>query len=253
MLIFKDYIPDLLPSYFVDHDSYKDGSGNGFLVRFLEIFGEELDEEYYPKIDGVIDLKDVFNTPTGYLDYIAYLLGNLPIVLDDEEEYRNLLSFIVSIYQIKGTTKSYSSMLQLLSIDTAVVEIPIQGILYDDGSIYDGAGIIYDDECIPCSDYELILTNGPTLTADLYAQIQAMIDLIEPINATLSRLNYDGQDVSEQIITVTVDGNGDLVYNNAADPGLILTLDAAGNLLISGPQADRYYIDDNGDLIYILY
>lgn len=255
MIIFEQYIPDILPEYFRENDSYKDGSGKGFLIRFLEIFGQELDEQFYPNIEGVIDLHDVFNTPTAYLEYLGYLMGNLPdIIVNNEHDYRNLLSYIVSIYQIKGTIQSYKSMFFLLGSDTTINELATTTKGYDDGtSLYDLAGILYDETCVPCSDYEIILTNGPLLTADIFLKIKEIVFLLEPINAILTRINYLGDDVTESMITVTILSNGDLEYNNDADPGLILTLDGAGNLIIDGPNADRYYIDDNGDLIYILY
>ena len=251
--ILKDFIIGLLPPYIIDNDSYKDGNQQGFVERFMEIFGEELDDEYYDNIEGIIDLIDPFNTPADFLDYIAFTLGDLPNISTTDDHYRNILSFIISIYRIKGTIQSFKSILTAAKVYTTVLtEIAPVGITYDNGGTYyyDDGVTIYDDNCIPCSSYDLTLTGTDTLTAELYLKILNLIKLVEPINANLRNFTYNTELITEVLIAVWVDSNGDLQYNNDDDPGLILTLDEFGNLIISGPQADQYYIS-NGDLYYL--
>lgn len=89
--------------------------------------------------------------------------------------------------------------------------------------------------------------NG-TMTSVIFERVQLLISLVEPINAKLLRILFDGDEVSASFITVDIDSNGDLVYNNSADPNLVLTL-VNGELIIDGPLADRYFLQD-GDLFF---
>jgi hypothetical protein len=78
-----------------------------------------------------------------------------------------------------------------------------------------------------------------------------LVKLIEPINAKLTKITYNGSEVQQIFITVEINEEGDLEYNNDNDPDLVLSLDSFGNLIIDGPLADRYFIQD-GDLYFIL-
>lgn len=251
----KEYVKNKLPNYIIDNDSYKDINGKGFVERYLEIFGAELDDEYLPELEGIINQKNPQLTNADFLDYIAGQLGDLPNISKDTAHYRNILSFIVSIWAIKGTIKSYKSILYSLGLyNTTITEIPLVTVAYDDPAVsYDAAELFqYDTSCQTCSEY-IINTTGPTLTVDIYQQLLNLVELVEPINAKLKHIVYNGDIVTQLYITVTVDENGDLVYENINDPLLLLTLDSNGDLIISGPNANRYYIDSNGDLIYLLY
>jgi len=245
-----EYIIDLLPDYIIDEDSLKDGQQKGFIQRYMEIFGLELDEFYYSQVTEVTDQIDPFTARVEMLEYIGFTLGDIPNLTNSEAAYRRFLSHIISIYKIKGTIRSFEAILYTLGVDTIVTEIVPGGILYDNGITYD-SGQQYDRDCEPCSDYDLDITGPNTITADLYNAILGAIALVEPINADLATLTYNLEVVEPLFIEVTIDGNGDLVYDNANDPGLVLTLDAAGDLIVSGPQEGQYYIDDNGDLIYL--
>ena len=48
----KEYIKAELPDYILENDSYKDGSDKGFIERFLEIFGEELDDNTLTSLEA---------------------------------------------------------------------------------------------------------------------------------------------------------------------------------------------------------
>ena len=49
--------------------------------------------------------------------------------------------------------------------------------------------------------------------------------------------------------TIYVDENGHLLFDNTFDPTLVATLNAAGEISLSGPNASKYTIED-GHLIY---
>jgi phage tail-like protein len=253
-ILLKDYLVDRLPPYIIDNDSYKDGNQQGFVERFVEIFGAELDDYYYNEISGIVDLIDPASAPASYLDYIAYSLGDLPNISTSDAHYRNILSFIISIYKIKGTAQSYKSIMTTAKIySTTVTEVPLADITYDNGGTYyyDDGISYYDANCAVCSDYSLTLLGTESMDAILYQKIRTLITLVEPINATLTTITYNGQLVTEVLIDVWVDSNGDLIYNNDDDPGLTLSLDEYGNLVIEGPNADLYFVNESGDLIYV--
>lgn len=253
MILLKDYITSLLPSTIKDQDSYKDVNQKGFVERYLEIFGLELDEFYYTKIYNIEDeLNPLTVSNPEYLDYIAYALGDWPNIAQDEAGYRRFLSYVVSIFKIKGTIQSFHSILYPLGLEIDnFYEVPLVGVTYDVGILYDDPVIRYDDACQTCSYFDISLTGLEDLTAELYDKILNTIELVRPINAKLRTFEYNGGEVVEVIIEVEVDEDGNLVYNNDADPDLELTLSVDGDLIISGPNANRYYIDENGDLIYI--
>jgi len=251
MLVFKNYLPTLLSEYIVQEDSYKDINGKGFIVRYLEIFGEELDDELYGKIEEFLVNLNPLTADVKFLDYFAVQLGDIERFIDDDYDYRRFLSYLVSIYKIKGTKKSYLALLRSLGLETTVTEIPSSAIAYDDPTVfYDDTEAFYDINCQPCSDYELVITGDGPITGDLYRKIIALVTLIEPINAKLITVIYNGVPVTGVFIEVIIDDNGDLIYTNDADPGLILTL-VNGDLIIDGPNAALYYLE-NGDLYFVL-
>lgn len=253
MIILEDWVGERLPTFVKDNDEPFIG-GKGFLERFLGVFGAELDAEYYTNIVDVLQIYDPRTAPAQYLDYIAYSLGDLEDYSSSETHYRNILSFMVSIYNIRGTKQSFKSILTVAKVHTTVItELTPIGTQYDNINYkHDDGTTRYDESCPPCSNYNITMTGTETLDADLWNKIKGLINIVEPINANRVVSIYNGGTITEELISVEVDGNGDLIYNNGNDPGLVLSLDAFGNLIISGPEADLYYVDDNGDLIYIL-
>lgn len=251
-MLLKDYIVGLMPTYMKDYDSYKDLDGKGFVERYLEIFGMELDEFYYPKIEAMINEVNPLTAQSGFLDYIAYAMGDIDNITSNEDEYRRFISFVISIFKVKGRFLSYQAILYPLHVvATAINEIPVAVVRYDSGLTYDQVGIAYDQGCPTCSDYELTMTSDLPLTSDLYNRILSAIAIVEPINAKLTKITFNGDDISEVVISVEVDEFGDLVYDNAEDPDLVLTLDEDGNLIISGPNSTKYFINSDGDLVYL--
>lgn len=252
--IFSSYLKGLLPTYIVEQDSYKDANQEGFIVRFLKIFGYELNEYYYNKIENLPNEWSPLTLTNGsYLDYIAYALGDIPDFAKDEAAFRRLLTFLVSIYKVKGRVLSFKAILYPASVKvTSLTEVPLLEVNYDVPGIDYDDEYLYDENCATCSEYDLNITITQDMTADLYNKILSLIALVEPIGAKLRTIIANGNPVTEVHITVEVDINGDLIYDNVEDPGLILTLTPDGDLIISGPNADRYYISE-GDLIWISY
>ena len=68
----------------------------------------------------------------------------------------------------------------------------------------------------------------------------------------MASITYNDCPLVQIIISVYVNDNGDLVYNNDYDPELVLTLDNNGDLIVDGPNANKYTINSNGDLIFTI-
>lgn len=247
----KEYINKLLPEEFLARDSYKDLDGRGFVERYLSIFGEELDESIWAKIEDLPNIIDPYTTSTEYLNLITYTLGNIEVIYNNEEDLRNLLTYLISIYKIKGTKQSYISLLRNIGLEAEIEEIPTIEARYDTEELrYDTEELRRDTGCQTCSKYILHLTGSGEITIDQYNKIERIVSLVEPINAKLSQLIYNEEPLDNIMIKVEIDEEGNLIYDNTADPSIILTLDENGDLHIEGPNANRYHIGEDGNLYY---
>jgi hypothetical protein len=197
-MTFKTFLFDRLPAnIFKALDSYKDNSGRGLLERYLEIFGDELDEDVVILIEELTSQVDPKLANQDYLNLISYTLGDVPDFLGVVATYRNLLATIMSIYKIKGTKRSYTLLFALLGFQITITETPvIDPLLYDNLVLFD-SGNLFDSTCQNCSGYSInfTFTNGSctnpasyTLTAANLAAIRKIIVFNEPINAYLETL-----------------------------------------------------------------
>ncbi len=198
---FKNYTWDLFPAFYKQFDSYKDQDGEGFLERFVKIFGEEVDEEVMKHLDEESDdyyhknLDPQFTNADKLLHVIAELLGAPPNLLSDVE-YRLLLKYIVKIYKFKGTFEAYKMFFNLWGFDVELDEKDPDQIvftnLYDSGLYYDDLNRYDEDKptCNTsyCSEYILTITpRDPnfTLTPELEYKLLEVAQFIEPINASV--------------------------------------------------------------------
>ena len=194
---FQSFIQDRLPDYFRRNDTYVDNDGNGLLLRYLSIFGDELDQEVIPTIECYLNIIDAQYCDAKYLTHISDVLGNPPDIFGDDDMYRNLLSYICSVYKIKGTKKAYELFFSLLGFNIDLYEVPLNDKVtnYDSEGEYDDIELIYDqNKCTPCSYYDITFypknPNNYTFTADLINKLRAVIKFNEPINAKLRHLTF---------------------------------------------------------------
>jgi len=201
---FSKLLYNKLPYYFIEQDTYKDSNGNGLLNRYLNLFGGYIKDEILPSIENYLDIIQSTITDEKYVTTISATLGNPPDIFKTVNEYRNLLSHIVSIYKIKGTIKGYQVFFGILGYDVTIYEVPLltsqvidqYGDRYDDNinAIYDTGDInfTYDQSIVEyCSEYDLTLTaihTGSTPTQDLIDRIKIAILFNEPVNAKLRNL-----------------------------------------------------------------
>lgn len=168
-----------LSTYFHINDTYKDENDEGLLERYLSIFGEELDTVVLPLIENFIKIKNPIESqdflneivdPTNvdhgkFLDHIAYAFGNPPDPTEEDDLYRKILSFVISLNKIRGTHKAISVWGNLLGLTLRIIEIDPVQIKYDSGYQYDSEltteisaeQIVYDTECPTCSDFYLVV------------------------------------------------------------------------------------------------
>lgn len=122
---------------------------------------------------------------------------------------------------------------------------------FDSPVTFDDPVRTFDMQCQPCSTYRVELYGNFVLTQSLFTAIFRAIDYVEPINAKLSGVYFNGNSVLTGLIQIWIDENGDLNYINDIDPGLTITLSADGDLYFNGTNAGKYTLDSNGDIQYL--
>lgn len=204
-----------LPDYFHLEDNIKDSEGRGLLERIFQIIGDEIDQEITPEIDCYLRIIDAQRCEDKFLIPLSDSLGNPPDIFGDDDMYRNLLSYICSVYKIKGTKKAYQLFFSLMGFNVDLIEIEPEGVteeaLYDNGGIYDSDNLkaIYDQAfCKQCSEYDLILYQNteetPIWNEKLYQRVLSAITFNEPINARLRNLIF-AIPITDNISTTTTD------------------------------------------------
>lgn len=194
---FKKWFRDIIPLHIKILDSYKNAEDEGLYERYMSLFGDNIDSDIMPEINCYLNIIDASITDEKYLNHISDVLGNPPDVFKNINQYRNLLSYIVSVYKIKGTKDAYSLFFGILGFNVQLIEIPIlnEESLYDQEGIYDRNNIdsVYDqDICQSCSDYDIIFSYSDTgnivLDSNIVNLLRAAISFNEPINARLRSL-----------------------------------------------------------------
>lgn len=142
---------DLLPSYFKEKDSYKDGSGKGILERFLEVSGDYFGNQISPDIDSLVNLIDIDTTSEIYLNYIWEFLGSIPYAYGSirrgdlwdrysetdfnravwlsgsfdnipRARFRDVLRYAISLYKIRGTLDFYNILLGFYDLSCTIID-----------------------------------------------------------------------------------------------------------------------------------
>lgn len=198
----QNFLFGLLPNYYRLNDTYKDINDRGLLERYLSIFGLELDTEVQPLADDYLRIINPFETDTKFLNDIAYTVGNPPDIITSPNDYAKLLAYIIQVYKIKGTKRSYELLFSLLGYNVSIVELPPnEGNLLDEAKLLDD-GHLLDMGCPGCSEYELIINelvsetqNSPcyqpvftSLNNTTLSIFTKIVELNQPINAKLKSI-----------------------------------------------------------------
>lgn len=252
MISFRDTIFNLFSPYDHQIDINKDADGKGTNQRYNEVVGKYIDEELIVMIDKLVDNNLLPNV--AYEKFIPYLEERLGVDLylyDTLEWRRRVLRHILNWYKIKGTITAYKLMLGMLGFDSVEITEYMDVNSLDSPITFDDTYRVFDmNKCNRCVAYGLTLTGSFEITPDIVSAIESIVKFNEPINAYLRYIKYNDNPLVYQVIEVWIDEMGDLHYSNEYDPELFLTLNADGSLNIQGPNASRYFIDNNGDLIY---
>ena len=193
---FKTFILHDLPDYFYDKDTYKHSNGKGLFERYLVLFGEYIDTDIYEPINNYLNIIDASICEGKFLNHLSDVLGNPPDVFKNEQQYRNLLSYIVSVYKIKGTIDAYELFFNILGFDIVLTEeVPnVADSSYDYLNEYDGETQYDIDSCIPCSYYDIrfsyIDNPGELLDLNTLKLLRQAVNFNQPINAKLKALTY---------------------------------------------------------------
>src|SRR5690606_8746152 len=247
-----DFLIGLLPSYILENDSYKVG-GKGFVERYLSIFGDEWDEQFLGFIQDFVDILGPYSTDEKYLEYLEDLQGDIENYTDTEQHRRKVISYIISIYNVKGTKKSITQVLAIMGIKVVSIEIQTTPI-----SAYDTIGVFYDADppflydassCSLCSTINITGTylGGFGLTEDQQIIVEKLIELVLPINLTFGELIIDSA-LSPELSAVSVDYNEIVVqWNEGPGVGTILerSEDLGEYIQLNGIIEDESYTDED--------
>lgn len=211
MFKLADFIYDrFFTSYEDQNDNYK-VNGKGFLQRYVETLAEELDEHTIKYVSSI--LENVLIPETARDNFIPYIEEGfgLPVFINDIGIRRNLIKNFFDLVAIKGTTRSYELLLQLLGFTNIRLDYLNYSQGFDSRFTFDDPLRVFDNgSCVMCQDYDLYLDYSGILTTEVYEAIYKAVKFVEPINAHLKNIYVNGSvDVARFYINV---GTGDLMY-----------------------------------------
>lgn len=250
---FKTKIFNLFSPYDHTADINKDSEHKGTNQRYNEVVGGYIDEELLKKIDNLVEnnlLPDV--AYERFIPYLEQRLGVSVIMGNTMEWRRRVLAHILHWYQIRGTIKAYTLMLSMLGFESIEITEDMRTNSLDSVLTFDDPDRVFDmSKCNRCVFYDIKFKGTVQITPELNKAIDSIIKFNEPINARRRTIRYNDKPLITKIISVWIDDNGDLIYSNDYDPELILELSPAGDLIVKGPNAEYYSLDEQGNLVYI--
>lgn len=250
MFSLKEKIFDLFGVEARRNDSYKDENGKGLWQRYNEALAEDFDEQLYSYIDKLLDYTLIPETVRpNMLAYLEDMFGE-PVVIDDTIESRQrLLRFVVRLYQLKGTARSYEILVKLMGLDSVTITEIEGGGGFDSAVNFDDPERRFDSEAFSTGKYSLHITGTLELDQELKDKIKSVVRFCEPINASLAEIFYNAVAIRLEAIRLYLDNEGYMWYDNTNNPDLEARL-VEGKLILDGPDAEKYRIDENGNLIY---
>jgi len=222
MVTFKDWIYTIFPRFFRENDTDL-VNGKGLFERYVSVFGDELDQEMISSIQDLGDLNIVLTTDAKYLAYLAWMCGNPPDLFYNTTWYRKFIKYFTDIVKKKGTEEGYNLLFGLVGCSVTITEVSLAIHNYDVANAHHDSGLKYDMECPSCSQYDLeihdpdgnldfITTSGINTSA--YLLLMAIIRFLEPINAKLRNLTYEGDPVADEWVLTTGIWNDSLFWND---------------------------------------
>jgi len=203
MFLLKNIIFNLFGLAAKVDDDFKDVDGKGLSQRFNELLAEDLDENELNLINYFIEnLVDPFTLEEKYLIYEEYKIGLELSIYTDNYFRRKIIPLMYSLYNIKGTTTAYVQFFRMLGFDTVEINEFSNTTGFDDPTLtFDSIDRKFDSRGALTGYYDIILTGTQSLTDSLKQLIYNVIELNEPIWATLNSIKYNGDDIE-----VIIDG-----------------------------------------------
>lgn len=230
-------------------DEPKNAQGKGVLERYNEVMGLEYDVYYSEFLDNLIDNTMVpQEVLEKFIPYLEEMLGGLQFTGTTIAIRRKILKFAIRLYEIKGTKKSYDLIYRLLGFNSVTITEHQAEFTFDSPTTFDDLFRKFDSKCPPCSDYTINVYGDADLTNELHKMIFRAAELCEPINAHIRAVFYnDVLLIADDLPSIFVDGEGDLIYDDVASPDIVFTMDDEGNLIVNTPGFD---INEEGDIIF---
>jgi hypothetical protein len=119
---------------------------------------------------------------------------------------------------------------------------------FDSGTGFDSSLRTFDSDVEDLGGYYVELYGEVSPSNTLVVDSYKIVKFLEPINARLLGIKYNGVDVPRAIMRVYIDEEGDIIYDNSADPTVYFELTDSGDLVVKGPNAYLYYLDSEGNL-----
>jgi hypothetical protein len=238
----------LFGEHYKREDLRKDELGRGLAERINIAVAEEFDDNLNNKITSLV--ANCLNPILAEAKFIPELedMTGTPPVIGDLEMRRKVVSYMRRLCNIKGTKRSYEVLFRLLGFTGVELYEDWSKISFDSPLTLDDPERRFDmGLCPSCSDYNINLLGQVTVTPTVLTYIYNIIRFSQPINANLTGITYNEGHLVEKVISVKME-NGRLYYDNEYDPELELKIEQ-GRLMIRGPQAASYYIE-NGHLLY---
>lgn len=174
------------------------GGRKGIWERFNISLGKGYDQELQQLVD---DFQDNTIVPqlmlSKLIPHMESMLGNPVVISDQVAMRRKIIQFAQQLYDVKSTRLSYQMLFNLLGFDSSVTieELTITSG-FDSSITLDDPIRTFDMGSKPCSDYNIYLTGTITLTAEIRQAIRRIIEFLEPINAHLRTVFYNGVAIS---------------------------------------------------------
>jgi hypothetical protein len=174
-------------------DTFKDVNGKGINERYQECLGEGYDDELQDLLDNFIDRTIVpAEILSRLIPYMEYNLGNPVVVSNDVSMRRKMIQFAHRIYNIKSTKLSYEILLRMLGFDTVVIQEFTITSGFDSDLTFDDPSRTFDQGNRACNYYSVLLTGAISISPQINEAIFRILDYLEPINADLREVLYNG-------------------------------------------------------------
>lgn len=217
MFILQNIIFNLFGLTAKNDDKFKDGNNKGLSQRYNELLASDLDENELDLINYFIEnLVDPFTIEEKYLAYEEGKIGLHLSIYTDNYFRRKIIPLMYSLYNIKGTLTAYEQFFFMLGFDSVLIIEGTASNGFDHPTLtFDSTERKFDSRGALSGFYSITLTGSMSITNSLKQVIYNVIELNEPIWATLRSITYNGTDI--EVIEPGDKGSFNQSFNNSFD------------------------------------